>query len=681
MIDKATVARIMDAARIEEVVADYVSLRKRGVNLIGLCPFHNEKTGSFIVSPAKGIFKCFGCSEAGSAVHFIMKIEQKSYPEALKQLAKKYNIEYKEKELTSEEVAAQNDRESMFVLNDFAQKYFADILWNNQEGRSVGLSYFKERGFRDDIIEKFGLGYSLDSWDALAVAAKAKGYKQEYLEKTGLSYMSDKGKMTDRFRGRVIFPVHTITGKVVAFGGRVLKTNDKTAKYVNSPESEIYHKSNELYGIYFAKNAIIKNDRCYLVEGYTDVLAMHQAGICNVVASSGTALTLGQIHLIRRFTSNVTVLYDGDNAGIKAAQRGIDLCLQEGMNVKVLLLPDGDDPDSFSRKHNADYFLDYIERNQVDFIRFKANLLMQEAGNDPIKKVELIHKVVYSIALIPDNIARQVYVKNSATILEMEEKILHAEVAKVRNKILKDENKDAKTENVEGEYGNVTSDEPLQQPQSTPQPTHQSSPDLNVQIKNLVVDEQIRSLLKMMVQFGNTPLYEDDLSPRGYITVGEYILQELGNDNIVFENPLYTLFVQQYNKQKDEENFVPEDFFKYHPDAALSQMTVNLIADKYVLSKMHFKRKISENSELEEIAPLSDADRLDSLVPRLIYEFKYTLLKIRTKEVLTEIKMAEELQDMNLLMEKMKLLKFLTEKQNALSKPEGPLGGRVVVKL
>ena len=270
MIDKATVARIMDAARIEEVVADYVSLRKRGVNLIGLCPFHNEKTGSFIVSPAKGIFKCFGCSEAGSAVHFIMKIEQK---------AKKYNIEYKEKELTPEEVAAQNDRESMFVLNDFAQKYFADILWNNQEGRSVGLSYFKERGFRDDIIEKFGLGYSLDSWDALAVAAKAKGYKQEYLEKTGLSYMSDKGKMTDRFRGRVIFPVHTITGKVVAFGGRVLKTNDKTAKYVNSPESEIYHKSNELYGIYFAKNAIIKNDRCYLVEGYTDVLAMHQAGI------------------------------------------------------------------------------------------------------------------------------------------------------------------------------------------------------------------------------------------------------------------------------------------------------------------------------------------------------------------------------------------------------------------
>lgn len=681
MIDKATVARIMDAARIEEVVADYVSLRKRGVNLIGLCPFHNEKTGSFIVSPAKGIFKCFGCSEAGSAVHFIMKIEQKSYPEALKQLAKKYNIEYKEKELTPEEVAAQNDRESMFVLNDFAQKYFADILWNNQEGRSVGLSYFKERGFRDDIIEKFGLGYSLDSWDALAVAAKAKGYKQEYLEKTGLSYMSDKGKMIDRFRGRVIFPVHTITGKVVAFGGRVLKTNDKTAKYVNSPESEIYHKSNELYGIYFAKNAIIKNDRCYLVEGYTDVLAMHQAGICNVVASSGTALTLGQIHLIRRFTSNVTVLYDGDNAGIKAAQRGIDLCLQEGMNVKVLLLPDGDDPDSFSRKHNADYFLDYIERNQVDFIRFKANLLMQEAGNDPIKKVELIHKVVYSIALIPDNIARQVYVKNSATILEMEEKILHAEVAKVRNKILKNDNKDAKTENVEGEYGNVTSDEPLQQPQSTPQPTRQSSPDLNVQIKNQVVDEQIRSLLKMMVQFGNTPLYEDDLSPRGYITVGEYILQELGNDNIVFENPLYTLFVQQYNKQKDEENFVPEDFFKYHPDAALSQMTVNLIADKYVLSKIHFKRKISENSELEEIAPLSDADRLDSLVPRLIYEFKYTLLKIRTKEVLTEIKMAEELQDTHLLMEKMKLLKFLTEKQNALSKPEGPLGGRVVVKL
>ena len=678
MIDKATVARIMDAARIEEVVSDYVSLRKRGTNLIGLCPFHNEKTGSFIVSPAKGIFKCFGCSEAGSAVHFIMKIEQKSYPEALKQLAKKYNIEVQEKELTPEEVAVQNDRESMFVLNDFAQKYFADILWNNQEGRSIGLSYFKERGFRDDIIEKFGLGFSLDSWDALAVAAKAKGYKEEYLEKTGLAYRSDKGKMTDRFRGRVIFPVHTLTGKVVAFGGRVLKTNDKTAKYVNSPESGIYHKSNELYGIYFAKNAIIKQDRCYLVEGYTDVISMHQAGIENVVASSGTALTLEQIHLIRRFTTNITVLFDGDNAGIKAAKRGIPLCLQEGMNVKVLLLPDGDDPDSFSRKHNADYFMDYVERNQVDFIRFQANLLMKEAVDDPMRKVALIHEVVQNIALIPDSIARQVYVQNSATILDVEEKMLQAEVVKERNKLLKHGGaKEIPAEKDERQSEQVASDTP-NQPQ--PQPAPQPSPDLNTQIKSQVLDEQIRSLLRIMTLFGQTPLYEDTESSRGYITAGEYILQELETDKIVFENPLYNLFVEQYDTHKDEDNFMSEDFFKYHPDAALSQMAVNLISDKYVLSKIHYKRKVSENAQVEEIPPPTDADRLDYLVPRLIYEFKSTLLKIRTKEVLAEIKEAEDLQDTNRLQEKMKLLKFLTEKQNALSRQEGPLGGRIVVK-
>lgn len=680
MIDKATVARIMDVARIEEVVADYIPLRKRGVNLIGLCPFHNEKTGSFTVSPTRGIFKCFGCGEAGSAVHFIMKIENVTYPEALKLLAKKYNIEVKEKELTPEEIAVQNDRESMFVLNDFAQKYFADILWNNPEGRSVGLSYFKERGFRDDIIEKFGLGYSLEAWDALAVAAKAKGYKQEYLEKTGLSYMSDKGKMIDRFRGRVIFPVHTITGKVVAFGGRVLKTNDRTAKYVNSPESEIYHKSNELYGIYFAKNEITKKDRCYLVEGYTDVLSMHQAGISNVVSSSGTALTIEQIHLIRRFTSNITVLYDGDNAGIKAALRGIPLCLKEGLNVKVLLLPDGDDPDSFSRKHNADYFLDYVERNQVDFIRFQANLLMNEAGNDPVKKIALIREVVHNIALIPDNIARQVYVKNSATILEMEEKILQLEVVKERDRITKERNQGGKTHSDETN-SQTNTETPEIEESLLPQPTPQHQPDVAEKIRDRVMDNQIRELLKMMALHGTKPLYQDPENPNEYITVGEYIVQELVSDNINFENPLYNLFIQQYTQYKDEENFNPENFFKFHQDVALSQLAVGLITDKYILSKIHFKRKVSENAKMEEVPPPSDADRLEYLVPHLLYEFKATLLKIRIKETLLDIQRAEEQKNQELLQEKMRLHQFLVGKQRELSKHDGPLEGRVVVKL
>ena len=669
MIDKATVARIMDAARIEEVVSDYVSLRKRGVNLIGLCPFHDEKTGSFIVSPAKGIFKCFGCSEAGSAVHFIMKIEQKSYPEALKHLAKKYNIEVQEKELTAEEVAVQNDRESMFVLNDFAQKYFSEQLWMHSEGKTIGLSYFYERGFRDDIIRKFGLGYSLDNWEALALAAQEKGYKQEYLEKTGLCYRSDKGKLNDRFRGRVIFPVHTISGKVVAFGGRVLKTNDKTAKYVNSPESEIYHKSNELYGIYFAKNAIIKHDCCYLVEGYTDVISMHQAGIENVVASSGTALTVGQIHLIRRFTSNVTVLYDGDKAGIKAAIRGIDLLLQEGLNVKVLLLPDGEDPDSFSHRHNADYFIDYIRKNQVDFIRFKANLLMEEVGNDPIKKVGLIHDVVHSISLIPDNIARQVYIQNSAAVLAMEEKILHAEVVKMRAK------------NRGTQPGKTVQTEPETTSQETSLPDQMQTPvdtpvrDTKAHIQSKVIDEEIRHLLRILLLYGTNQLYVDE---NGTVEVGEYILQDLQQDQIIpFENPLYNFLVEEYLKHQGEEGFLPENYFKYHPDGALSQLAVNLMTDKYVLSKIHSKMQVSENAKVMDVPPPTDADRLTILVPRLLFELKSELLKLEIKQTLLDIKAAEDAGDAQTLMEKITRCKALNDTQRQLASQLD----RIIVKL
>ena len=385
MIDQPTIDRILDAANIVDVVSEFVTLRKRGINYVGLCPFHSDKSPSFYVSPSKNICKCFACGEGGTAVHFIMKHEQLSYFDALRFLAKKYNIEIQERELTEKEKQIRSDRESMLIVNSWAGQYFSTLLHEHVEGKSVGMRYFAERGLREDIIRKFQLGYSLDQRDALYKAATQAGYKKEFLEKTGLVIAYDNGNVNDRFRGRVIFPVHTLSGKVVAFGGRVLKKDEKTAKYVNSPESEIYHKSNELYGIYFAKQAIMKQDRCFLVEGYMDVIGMHQVGVENVVASSGTALTQGQIRLIHRFTNNITVLYDGDAAGIKAALRGIDMLLEEGMNVKVVLLPAGEDPDSFARSHSASEFAEFISQNETDFIRFKTKLLLAEAGGDPFR--------------------------------------------------------------------------------------------------------------------------------------------------------------------------------------------------------------------------------------------------------------------------------------------------------
>lgn len=428
MIDQHTIDRIIDAANIVEVVSDFVTLRRRGANYVGLCPFHDEKTPSFSVSPARGICKCFSCGKGGNSVHFIMEHEQVSYYEALKYLARKYNIEIQERQLSEEEKQRKTDRESMLIVNDFAQKFFATNLLENAEGRSIGLSYFRERGFGEDIIKKFGLGYSPDKRDALAQEAVRKGYKKDYLVKTGLCIESQQGSLYDRYKGRVIFPIHSLSGKVIAFGGRILKKDEKAAKYVNSPESEVYHKSDVLYGIYHAKQAIVKNDFCYLVEGYTDVLSMHQAGIENVVASSGTSLTPGQIRLIHRFTNNITVLYDGDAAGIKASLRGIDLILQEGLNIKVVLLPDGDDPDSFSKKQSAADFTAYIRAHETDFIRFKTNLLLEGAGNDPIKRATLIGDIVRTIAIVPDNILRTIYVQDCARLLSVDEKMLMREV-------------------------------------------------------------------------------------------------------------------------------------------------------------------------------------------------------------------------------------------------------------
>jgi len=433
MIDHSTIDKIMQAAEITEVIGDFVSLKKRGVNYLGLCPFHNEKTPSFTVSPAKGIFKCFGCSRGGNTVNFVMEHEHLTYPEALKYLAKKYHIEVEEKEESPEEIRQKNERESMLILSGYAQKYFSRILTDNIQGQNIGLSYLKERGIRRDTIEKFQLGYSLDSRDAFTKEAGKNGYKKEFLVKTGLSI--EKGEnVYDRFWGRVMFPIHSLSGRVIGFGARTLKTDPKAAKYLNSPESEIYHKSSSLYGIYFARQSLVKQDKCFMVEGYTDVISFVQSGIENVVASSGTALTEDQIRLIRRFTRNITIIYDGDPAGIKASLRGIDLILEQGMHVKVVSLPEGEDPDSFARSHNSSELLDFIDKNELDFITFKTKLLSEGTDNDPVKKANLISEVVRSVAMIPDQIERSVYLQECSRLMGVQEEILFTETAKFRRR-------------------------------------------------------------------------------------------------------------------------------------------------------------------------------------------------------------------------------------------------------
>ena len=433
MIDQQTIERILDAAHIEEVVSEFVTLKKRGVNLVGLCPFHNDKTPSFYVSPTKGLCKCFACGKGGNAVHFVMQHEQMSYPDALRWLAKKYHIEIQEKELTAEQRALQGERESLLVVNEYAMQYFRQTLRTHADGKSIALAYFRSRGIRDDIAEKFRLGYCTSQKDAFASEAIQKGYRREYLLKTGLCYEKEDGSIRDRFWGRVIFPWFNISGKVVGFGGRVLDSRTKgvSQKYVNSPESEIYSKRRELYGLFQAKQAIVKHDHVYMVEGYTDVIAMHQCGLENVVANSGTALSETQVRMLHRFTSNITLIYDGDEAGIKASFRGINMLLSEGMNVKVLLLPDGDDPDSFSRKHDSGSFRRYINEHEVNFIRFKTSMLMKESSTDPVKRAELITDIAQSIGLVPNEVLRYAYLKECAQLLDADEQVIQNEIRRV----------------------------------------------------------------------------------------------------------------------------------------------------------------------------------------------------------------------------------------------------------
>ena len=720
MIDQPTIDRILDAANIVDVVSEFVTLRKRGINYVGLCPFHTDKTPSFYVSPAKNICKCFACGEGGTAVHFIMKHEQLNYFDALRYLAKKYNIEIQERELTDKEKQRKSDRESMLIVNSWAQQYFTTQLYEHVEGKTVGLRYFAERGFREDTIRKFQLGYSLDKRDALYKEATKNGYKKEFLEKTGLVIAYDNGGVNDRFRGRVIFPVHTLSGKVVAFGGRVLKKDEKTAKYVNSPESEIYHKSNELYGIYFAKQAIVKEDRCFLVEGYTDVISMHQAGIENVVASSGTALTQGQIRLIHRFTSNITVLYDGDAAGIKAALRGIDLLLEDGMNVKVVLLPDGEDPDSFARKHNASQFSEFIKQSETDFIRFKTRLLLDDAGTDPIKRSALITDIIRTVAIIPDNIARSIYIRECSAMMEIDEQVLLNEVNKIR--LSKEERQNmqgqvtppvSNTMSMIPEYPDLPGYQPVAgdsflppddtvplpddymppppppeeypmeetgpmdvpppdyPPAQPPQTVQPEQPVQTGQPKRSPYEVYELTLLKYIVRYGEQILFDyvdEETNEHIVMRVAEYIRYDLERDDLTFYTPIIKSMLDEAADKCKTEGFIASRYFLAHPDPNVSRLAANLISEKYQLSKYHSKYR-----ELEQ-----EQDKLDQLVTREIYAMKDAYILRQIKETQLGIKEAHAQGNEEKVFELMKQLTRLNEIKNVLSKE---LGERIVLKM
>lgn len=703
MIDQATIDRILEAADIVNVVSEFVTLRKRGVNYVGLCPFHDDKSPSFYVSPAKNICKCFACGAGGTPVHFIMNHEQLSYYEALRFLAKKYNIEIQERELTEQEKQARNERESMLIVNNWAANYFQQNLHEQAEGRSVGMRYFAERGLREEMIRKFQLGYSLDQRDALFRSATAAGYKPSYLEKTGLVIRYDNGRVNDRFRGRVIFPVHTLSGKVVAFGGRILKKDEKAAKYVNSPESEIYHKGNELYGLYFAKQAIVKKDRCFLVEGYMDVIGMHQVGIENVVASSGTALTGGQIRLIHRFTGNITVLYDGDAAGIKAALRGIDMLIEEGMKVKVVLLPDGEDPDSFARR-GASAFDTYIQEHETDFIRFKMQLALQDAANDPIKRTALISDILRTIALIPDNIARAVYLRECSETMAIDEQILLNEVNKLRQQ-----------KKQQGGYSSPTP-RPLSTPTDTSAPADSalappegmlppvvpptqeeapSSPNEPPAFDQIPLEEEValqqqpqpsptptpmiasrfeqyeRPIARYVVRYGERIIfdYEDEETGQPVqMRLAEYVQFDLSRDEIEIENPLYRQLVEEAAAHCKEEGFSASRYFLSHPDLKISMLAANLESDKYHLSNYHSRFQTIEQ----------ESDRLDYNVPQMLYALKEAHIQQEIKDMQKLLKEAQAEGSMERIMELMRQLSLLNDIRRQLCKQ---LGERIVTHM
>ena len=591
MIKPETIQKIFDAARIEEVVSDFVTLRKRGVNYIGLCPFHNEKTPSFTVSPAKGIYKCFGCGKAGNAVKFIMEHEHYSYPEALKYVARKYGVEVEEAELTTEEKQQMDERDGLFALNTFISNYFQTMLSDSEEGKAIGLTYFKERDFLESTIKKFQLGYAPDEWDVYSKHAIASGYSKEVLVKTGLSI--DKGnRLMDRFRGRVMFPIHNLTGKVIGFGGRILSKEKSTAKYVNSPESDIYNKSKSLYGIFFARNAVVKQDNCYLVEGYTDVISLHQAGIENVVASSGTSLTVDQIKLIKRFTPNITILYDGDAAGIKASFRGIDLILYQGMNVKIVLFPEGEDPDSYARGHTGSELEDFIKKEAVDFIKFKTRLLLDETLGDPTARVALIKEIVRTIAHIPDAINRTVYIQECSSLMEIPEQTLMNEL----NKLLREKyRKSLREQRGEETTGGTEIKQRISE---------------QLEINPFDISEHEKQVVRLILLYGTEKIIireiiQDELGEEvegeHEESVAQYILQNLEDDGIRFENDIYNRIVDEVKAFLQGGNLPDEHYFVQHPDESLASEAISIIATPYELSANWKKNKIYVKQEGDDL--------------------------------------------------------------------------------
>ncbi len=577
MIPKDTVDKIIETSRIEEVVGDFVSLKRRGTSMIGLCPFHNEKTPSFHVSVGKGIFKCFGCGQGGDSVRFIMEHEKATYPEALRYLANKYSIEIAEVENTPEEQAVNDKRESLYIVSAWAARFFQQQMLETDEGKSIGLSYFKERGFRDDIIKKFELGYSPDVWDALTQNGLTEGYNIQFLEETGLTIRKENDKFYDRFRGRVMFPIHSFTGRVIGFGGRTLKTDKAVPKYVNSPESDIYHKSNVLYGLFFAKKSMRDEDNCYLVEGYSDVLSVHQAGIENVVASSGTSLTIEQIRMIGRFTKNITILYDGDDAGIKASLRGLDMILEEGLNVKIVLFPDGDDPDSYVQKFGSAAFKSHIEGSKKDFILFKTTILLRDAGNDPIKRAGIIREVVESIAKIPDGIKASVFVRECSSLLQIEERVLISELNKIR-------------------LGKLKKDTNFNPQQVQPEPAQ----DLDILEQTGISDTdeaQEKEIVRLLLNYGHELVHWDDITDT---YIAPYIISNLAD--VTFEHPLCIQIIEEYKKQLENGDLPSEQDFIKNSDHQIADLAIAMVSSPYILSENWYaKRKIYVKNEAENL--------------------------------------------------------------------------------
>lgn len=670
MIDRATVDKIIDAANIVDVVSDFVTLRKAGVNYKGLCPFHDDKNPSFMVSPTKNICHCFVCGKGGTPAGFLMEYEQMTYPDALRWLAKKYNIEIEERELSDDEKRAASERDSMYIVNEWAKEYFHDLLLNDIDGQTIGRQYFRSRGIRDDIIEKFQLGYALAKRDSLSKAAISKGYKEEFLIKTGLCFRTEKGEIIDRYSGRVIFPWFTVSGKVSAFGGRKLDSATKgvSQKYVNSPESEIYHKDHELYGLYQAKKAIAKEDCVYMVEGYTDVIAMHQCGLENVVANSGTALSIYQIKQLRKFSNNIVLLYDGDEAGIHAAMRGTDMLLAEGMNIKVLVLPDGDDPDSFARKHSVEEFKTYISNHQTDFIQFKTDMLLRGV-TDPIKRSEAINSILKSVSVIPDQIVRDTYLRECTNRLEIKEGTAVSAVNKFiiqtkEEKAKEIERDKARMERLETQsvMGNTAQQAPVES--NAPAATESIPTIQTIHNIHLSPDESIeRMLIKMVVCHGEVVVLRDvemDDGSRLNLTVAQYVDIDLGSDELMFRNPLYNQILAEAVAHCGDNGFRTEPYFLNHPDIVIGQLASQLTMDEVPLPRS-LEMKTTEKTMQQQ-------------VEHLLLDFRMSVVKQHIKDLQAQLRSAGS--DMQLVMQLMQELKAAQEVRNGLAQR---LGNDVVV--